>query len=441
MLSLKLFTLLLAVAASLLAAKQEILNGEEARNTITNYLSSLKSSYSASQLCVQNSCCNVTSTETCSISSFPKDQSTLVLPGGQTRCIYSYSTPFAFQVIPGDSDKLLFYFQGGGACWDKTSTDNPLCTTDVAPQSLIGVFDRKNVNNRFKSFTIVHVLYCSGDVHGGNTTRPYNDKSGVPIKQLGLENGRSALNWVQSQVRTGKLPAKFSELVVMGCSAGSLGAQLWGKEVLTTLRWSTAAVIPDSYAGVFPVGSVGPLMYGYGFCSSGFLSATMYKKCMDQELSLEDVNIEFASVTPSVPYAFMQSKVDAVQQSFYVSVALSMNSTVKTITPAQFYTDVNDIFGLYNNQLPNFVTYLINGDHHCFTPYDLYFTADPLGPSDNGQGTSSPLLYKWANEMPLAESETVSTICDGSVQGKLNGIADTTYCSSKVVPKTFTEHY
>ena len=43
-------------------------------------------------------CCTVSSSESCSLSTMPKDETTLVLPGGDTRCIYSYSTPFAFQV-------------------------------------------------------------------------------------------------------------------------------------------------------------------------------------------------------------------------------------------------------------------------------------------------------------------------------------------------------
>jgi len=50
-------------------------------------------------LCEANLCCNITSTETCSIKSMTKDKTTLVLPGGNTRCIFSDSTPYAFQVI------------------------------------------------------------------------------------------------------------------------------------------------------------------------------------------------------------------------------------------------------------------------------------------------------------------------------------------------------
>lgn len=52
----------------------------------------------------------------------------------------------------------------------------------------------------------------------------------------------------------------------MGCSAGSIGAQIWSDNSLNMIKWQKAAVIPDSYAGVFPDGSQGPLIYGFVCC-------------------------------------------------------------------------------------------------------------------------------------------------------------------------------
>lgn len=49
-------------------------------------------------LCEGNTCCNITATESCPITKFAKDTSNLILPGGNTRCIFSSSTPYAFQV-------------------------------------------------------------------------------------------------------------------------------------------------------------------------------------------------------------------------------------------------------------------------------------------------------------------------------------------------------
>jgi hypothetical protein len=86
-------------------------------------------------------------------------------------------------VWPGDRDKVLIYFQGGGACWDRASTESELCFTSIDTQGENGVFKRNDPENKFSNYTIVHILYCSGDLHSGNVTRPYNDFNGVPVEQ------------------------------------------------------------------------------------------------------------------------------------------------------------------------------------------------------------------------------------------------------------------
>lgn len=393
--------------------------------------------------------CSLSSTERCPITDLPADETTLVYPGGDTRCIFSDSSAFAFQVVPGDKDKLVFYFQGGGACWDELSTKLQFCSTDANPQSLSGIFDRDDQNNKFKDFTIVNVLYCSGDVHGGNTTRPYNDNKGVPVQQQGLANAQSVLDWVAEQQASGALASSFTELMVMGCSAGSIGAQLWGNQVLQRLNWQTAAVMPDSYAGVFPEGSMGPEIYNFGFCSSGFLSDELYQKCINQELTLQEIELEFMADKPAVPYTFIQSKTDIVQISFYIAIGVTGNYSDALINPTEFYEGVNTIFGTYTSARANFVAYLVDGYQHCFTNMGVYYTADAEGPSDNGKTNSKEMLQDWAARMPLKEGDTVETICEGDTQQQkqkqqLRGgvqVDDNTYCSSNVVPNTFEEHY
>jgi hypothetical protein len=389
-------------------------------------------------ICSTNACCNITNSEGCSISGFPKDKTTLVLPGGETQCIFSDSTPFAFQVIPGDSDKLLFYFQGGGACWDETSTKLGFCTSDVSPQQPVGIFDRSNTNNAFRSYTIVHVLYCSGDVHAGNSTRPYTDRKGKPVVQAGVANTRATLNWVQEQMKAARLSSTLSDLVVMGCSAGSMGAQLWAQEILKTLPYKRAAVVPDSYAGVFAPGTMGPIIYDYGFCESGLLNAELYQKCINQQLEFLDMELAWIPQLPMVPYSFLQSKTDIVQISFYIALAFSSGYQPSVITPEAFYNGLNLIFGAYNSPNPNFLTYLVDGSQHCFTNKEFYYEATTKGKEDNGTTTTTQKMYEFVNQYPLEENESEETKCDGTLQG---GKADNTYCSSKVAPKTFVEHW
>jgi len=270
--------------------------------------------------------------------------------------------------------------------------------------------------------------------------RDYNDKSGKPVTQTGLANAQSAVDWARQQQVEGKLAAQLSEVVVMGCSAGSIGAQLWGNQVLKALKWKSAAVIPDSYAGVFPEGTQGPLVADYGFCTASFITDSQRAACNARQLTLQILNDDFMTELPHVPYSFIQSKTDIVQQSFYVSVGISANTTA-SITPTEFYNDVNAIFGTYNKNHANFLTYLVDGDQHCFTPLAVYPTADAKGASDNGASSSSPMMHSWVEGFPLSKGESTSTICDGTVQQGNGAINDNTYCSTTVVPKSFVEHY
>jgi hypothetical protein len=73
---------------------------------------------------------------------------------------------------------------------------------------------------------------------GGNTVRPYDDSNGVPVEQKGIANAQATLDWVKQQQATGKLAANLADLVVMGCSAGSIGAQLWSNQIVSGLKWS-----------------------------------------------------------------------------------------------------------------------------------------------------------------------------------------------------------
>jgi hypothetical protein len=435
----RLFILLIALIGVVSASlkSQDIIRAEVSKYQVDT----------AKDLCRGNTCCTITDTESCNINTFEKDVSTLVLPGGETRCITSTSTPFAFQVIPGETDKLLFYLQGGGACWDQASLSAGLCTTDVGIQGANGVFDRTDSRNRFKSHTIVHVNYCSGDVHAGNVVVNYTDKSGVPAQQKGLVNAQATLDWVVGQVKAGFLSSVFTEVIVMGCSAGSIGAQLWGKPVLSALPHKMGAVVADSYAGVFPAGTMGPLIYQYGLCSSGFIPASLMNTCNAQTLTLDQLDAVWISEMPTKPWAFIQSKADIVQMSFYEALALSFNTTDKAVSPSIFYAGVNTIFGGYNQANANFLTYLIDGNTHCFTDTDRYYTANALGPDGSqskdkvGKSTSDKSLYVWTSLFPLAEGSSASTQCDGEISTADAAGKDATYCDPTVVPKTYTEHY
>jgi len=116
-----------------------------------------------------------------------------------------------------------------------------------------GIYDNTNVLNSFNDYTIVHILYCSGDLHIGDVTRNYS-YNGNTVIQSGYNNTLATIRWVVGQIgnNTGQLSPIFSKLVILGSSAGSLAAQLWSDFLLNTFKYKSAAVISDSFAGILP---------------------------------------------------------------------------------------------------------------------------------------------------------------------------------------------
>lgn len=173
----------------------------------------------------------------------------------------------------------------------------------------------------------------------------------------------------------------------------------------------------------------------------GFVNSENLAKCEAETLTLQDINAEFISATPDVPFSFIQSKTDIVQMSFYVAIGLTTPNSTAAITPEIFYDDVNTIFEGYNVN-NNFLTYLVNGDQHCFSPLDLFYTADGISAEDNGKQATQEMMYEWTAHFPLPNSASEATVCEGDVQSRANGAVNKqTYCSAELTPKTYTENY
>lgn len=155
------------------------------------------------------------------------------------------------QIIPGDGtnkNNVLVFFQGGGACWQNIldEMDAKFCTQMSSPDTE-GVLDYKNPNNPFYNWTIVHITYCSGDAFLGTgasqTTSMQKAKGSFHVKQ--------AVDWLALQP---ELKTATSKVVVSGCSAGALGAQVWYPFVQNALTTTDDRflLLADSYLGVFP---------------------------------------------------------------------------------------------------------------------------------------------------------------------------------------------
>lgn len=289
---------------------------------------------------------------------------------------------FSFQVKFGDAKRVVFFLQGGGACWDATTCGFSLAGnnlyTDVsfnpAAVSEGGIFGTA-ASNPFRDWTIIHVWYCSGDVHSGSSS-----KDGLIFR--GQANVQYAWNWLKAH-----LPQVPEQLLLSGCSAGSMGAALWADRLLSDAHaWGVAkgAVFLDSFLGAAPAGFTG--LKNWGTCNS--LNADLKARCETNGVSTADVVHDLIKKHP-VSVGHFNHDMDLTQAFFYN--VMKPTTTVASLTadfvamathdataaagwlgawmPA-FRGLLNELVSVPANAVGRYAHYLGSGMDHCITNAD-----------------------------------------------------------------------
>ncbi|MFU8765421.1 MAG: pectin acetylesterase-family hydrolase [Haliea sp.] len=200
-----------------------------------------------------------------------------IAPGGDTLC--ATGTPFNFHVRPADPEKVMIFFNGGGACWSAETCDvagkpsyRPFASAEAGndPRNHDGAFALDNPENPFRDWSQVFVSYCTGDVHLGAAEASYTRADGTDFKihHRGWANSMAALDYLFTHFTT---PTR---VVVAGGSAGALSSPVFAAMVArhypeteviqfagggagyrlpppTGLwqRWNVLAALPDWYTG------------------------------------------------------------------------------------------------------------------------------------------------------------------------------------------------
>mmetsp|Transcript_82870 Transcript_82870/g.215913 ORF Transcript_82870/g.215913 Transcript_82870/m.215913 type:complete len:680 (+) Transcript_82870:87-2126(+) len=313
--------------------------------------------------------CSVTSTERCPMSDMPRDIPSLVFPGGVTRCLSDTDKLYAFRVYPGDTDKLYLDFQGGGACFNEYTTMNQtMCKTNIADRPRSGVYNKSDERNPFRAYTIVSVVYCSGDLHVGSTARPYGG-----IVQRGYANAQSAFDWAKENLRP-----RLESLVIGGCSAGSLAAQMWAPLLLGSFWYSHAVILADSYLDLFPGRTQERILLDLGICDTPLLSELRRAQCFRGNLTAHDLFEDAMAAYPTVTFAQVNSKYDKTQRYFHQAVAYTSGVLPDITNGSTYLAAVNRRLRSFK-RYPNYVSFLVNGGQHCYTPFADFYTTTANG--------------------------------------------------------------
>jgi len=141
------------------------------------------------------------------------------LPGVQ--CADGADSGVGVRHVP-DSEGLVLYFKGGGACFNESSCalSMPQLLTgfDAIDANPDGLLDFDAPDNPLANYDIVYFPYCTGDVHAGTQSGATVDGLDEPWDFVGHTNVLTALE------RIGPTFADAPRILVLGTSAGGIGA-------------------------------------------------------------------------------------------------------------------------------------------------------------------------------------------------------------------------
>jgi hypothetical protein len=130
-----------------------------------------------------------------------------------------------------------------------------------------------------------------------DAVQTWNDASGVPVEQRGFQNAEAVLNWTTSQQERGYLGATvgdglrsnhhnfIEEFVLMGNSAGAVGAPVWAERLFNKLHAKKRAIVADSFVLFMPSNLEGLLLRdSANFCTSQLLPDSLSSSCAEGNL-------------------------------------------------------------------------------------------------------------------------------------------------------------
>jgi Pectinacetylesterase len=231
-----------------------------------------------------------------------------IVAGGDCRC--ADGSEFSFWVREANPAKVVFFLEGGGACFDAetcaSQRDLYKTTIEHGPAEQGGMFHLDDERNPFVDYSFVYVPYCTGDVHIGDATAEY--APGLTVQHKGYVNGTTALD---------HLVATFpdaTEVIVIGESAGSIAAPLYAGIVSDRFPDARITVLGDASGSYADVPRINELFAAWGI-GSAIPAWPENAGLTDEEWSPSRFVIQSARHDPEIVFARHDHASDEEQQS------------------------------------------------------------------------------------------------------------------------------
>jgi hypothetical protein len=288
-----------------------------------------------------------------------------VVPGGDCQC--ADGSEFSFWVREANPQKVVFYLQDGGVCFsaETCAPDSDLyqSTIDEGPGDERGIFDFGDERNPFADYSVVFVPYCTGDVHLGDTTTEY--EPGLTIQHKGYVNGSAALD------RLGASFPDASDVVVVGESAGSVAAPLYGALVSDRLPDARVTVLADGSGSYPDVPRVNELIADWGF---GDVAPEWLEKAgpAGEQWTPPNLFIQSGRHDHDIVFARHDYAYDENQQSWYPIVGVPADDLLSLIDSNETQIESAGV---------NLSSYVAPGDDHTVLRDGRFYTETVNGES------------------------------------------------------------
>ncbi len=307
---------------------------------------------------------------------FADDPWETIAPGGKTQC--AFGTPYSFHARRADAEKVMLFFNGGGACWSAGTCDTRdrnggrfLYRQSVAagsgndPREYDGAFALDNPENPFRDWSQVFVSYCTGDIHLGTREEVYTreDGSEYTVHHRGMINAQAALAWLFEKFDAPE------RVVISGASAGALSAPVFAAQV--AVRWPASDVIHWSggSGGYRIPGEVQQQLWRRWGVVDGLPAMLNGSEYTVKSLRVLDFYRLAARAQPRIRFHLYDTAYDAVQEQFHAWLG----------QPRELYT------GLLQNRaelraiLPRMHSYIGAGEFHSLLRFEDFYTRQTNG--------------------------------------------------------------
>lgn len=324
------------------------------------------------------------------------DEWQTIAPGGETRC--ATGTPYNFHVRNAASDRLMIFFNGGGACWSAATCDvsggeatyRPFANAEAGnhPSGFDGAFALDNPENPFREWSQVFVPYCTGDVHLGTADHSYerDDGSTFIIHHRGRINAEGVLEYVQANF------PQVERLFVSGGSAGAVSSPVFA--AMLADQYPNADVVQFAGgAGIYRLEPPNALWRRWGvfeqlpqvFADTGYSAANT---------TLTDLYLMANEAVPGIAYHHYNNAYDGVQQQFQEMLG----------EPIDLLAGLNANRDHLRESLPRFRSYTAPGGFHSLLRFDALYE----------QAVDGVPAVEWV--LNIANGEPVEDVHCGSVE-------------------------